>query len=158
VITSDVSRCCPRAYVHRHKLHTRPQGFVEGPNEARMIMEQVRPQVVGGKDKTDLRQIYAQKPHTTWDNYFSGDIIMNHLGENGFGATMTCRRDRLPKDIAVVYLHKKKTDSTQRPKAARFNNPVVIVRDFPASPDGSKQAYQRVHTSYRDLILQFVDR
>jgi hypothetical protein len=77
--------------------------------------------------------------HCTWDNYyyFSEDIIMNHLGKNGFGATMTCLRDRIPSDIPEMYLYKKKTDSAPRSKAARFNHPIVVaVREYPASMDG----------------------
>ena len=149
VLVSDVSCCHPRAYVHRHKLHFRPDGYVEGPNEVRLLTENIIPQVRGETAASELRQIYVQKPHCTWDNYFSGDVIMNHLGENGFGATMTCRRDGLPSDIPEIYLHKKKTDAAPRSKAARFNHPIVAVREYPASMDGSKLAYQRVHTSFQ---------
>ena len=44
-------------------------------------------------------KIFCEHPHSTWENYFSGDQIMNWLGGNGFGAKMTCRGDRLPGDI-----------------------------------------------------------
>ena len=35
-ISVDASRCRPRAYVHRHKLHPKPPGFTkQGPNEGK---------------------------------------------------------------------------------------------------------------------------
>ena len=42
-----------------------------------------------------------------------GDKIMDYAGEHGFGLTMTCRRDRLPKDVPSTYWHKERTDSSQ---------------------------------------------
>lgn len=146
VVISDVSRCRPRAFVHRHKLHERPRGFVEGPNEVRMIVEQIMP-LIEGQEADSRRQIWKVMPHMTWDNYFSGCIILNLLGELGLGATVTCRRDRLPKEITDTYLHKKKTDSSPRPKAARYFNPIVAVKNV-AAVDG-KKGYQRVHTSFQ---------
>jgi hypothetical protein len=110
VVISDVSRCRPRAFVHRHKLHERPnsRGYVEGPNEVRMIVEQILP-LIEGQVADSRHQIWKIMPHMTWDNYFSGCNILNHLGELGFGgATITCRRDRLPKDITETYLHKRR--------------------------------------------------
>jgi len=89
VVLSDISRCRPHAYLHRHKLHTHYTGFVEGPNEVQMIMEQIKP-LVKGETGDGRRQIYDSFPHSTWDNYFSGDPIMNWIGEEGFGATMMC--------------------------------------------------------------------
>ena len=50
-------------------------------------------------------------------------------GEHGFGLTMTCRRDQLPKDVPSTYWHKERTDSSQRCKVTRFFNPVVSVKD-----------------------------
>ena len=47
VIVSDVNRCRPRAYMHRHKLHNRAAGFVEGPNEVRCMIEKLRAMIVG---------------------------------------------------------------------------------------------------------------
>ena len=45
------------------------------------------------------KKIFRENPHSTWDNYFSGDHIMDELGGIVFGATMTCRRYRLPGEI-----------------------------------------------------------
>jgi hypothetical protein len=145
-ISSDVSRCRPRAYVHRHKLHERPKGFVEGPNEVRMIVNQILP-LIEGQMADSRRQIWKIIPHMTWDNYFSACLVLKFLGERGFGATMTCRRDRLPKEIPEVNLHKKKTDSSPRPKAAHFFNPINTVKKVPPVED--KEGYQQVHTSFQ---------
>ena len=60
-------------------------------------------------------------PHSTWDNYFSGDQATNWLGRNGFGATMACRRYWLP---GGINLHRIKYPS-ENTKVERFFNPVV---------------------------------
>jgi hypothetical protein len=59
-------------------------------------------------------------PHMTCDNYFSGCMVFKFLGELGFGATMTCQRDRLPKEIPETNVHKKKTDSSPKAKGGSF--------------------------------------
>ena len=102
-------------------------------------MEKINKLCVGSDSRGP--HIFRQKPHCTWDNYFSGDAILDWLGDNGFGATMTCRRDRLPKDVKGEFLHKKKTDTSTRTKVARFLNPIVAVK--------TTDKYQRVHTSFQ---------
>lgn len=82
------------------------------------------------------------------DNYFSGDKVLDWIGSKGFGATMTCRRDRLPSGIPSKYLHKQKTDSSKKTKVARFFNPVVAVKHFDAKDDNSSP-YRRVHVSFQ---------
>jgi hypothetical protein len=82
-----------------------------------MIVEKILPLVEG--QLSDLRrQIWRIMPHMTWDNYFSGCTIFKCQGELGLGATMTSCCDRLPKEIPEMNLHKKKTDSSPRTKAA----------------------------------------
>ena len=61
----------------------------EGPWELRRILEALMPMVVGAEDKPNCRQIFPEKPHSTWDNYFSGDDVMDYIGKNGFSATIT---------------------------------------------------------------------
>ena len=47
VIVSDTHRYRPRAYVHRHKLHSKPDGWnVMGQVEVRLICEKLQPMVV----------------------------------------------------------------------------------------------------------------
>ena len=72
---------------------------------------------------------------------------MTYAGEHGFGMTMTCRRDRLPKDVDGMYFHKEKTDSKIKAKCARFVHPVVLVKEVAAVP--YKKAYRRVHVSFQ---------
>ena len=72
--------------------------------------------------------ILREQPHMTWDNYFSGHEIFNYAAENGFGLTMTCRRDRLPKEVPAKHWHKEKTDTKGRSRAARFEQPVVAIK------------------------------
>ena len=38
-------------------------------------------------------KIFSQKPHSTWDNYFSGNAIFDWIGQNGFSFTITSRMD-----------------------------------------------------------------
>jgi hypothetical protein len=148
VVISDVHRMRPRAYIHRHKLHTKPTGWTAaGPLEVKMMMEKILPMVQGEENPEKLKQIFRVRPHTTWDNYFSGCKILNWLGERGFGATMTCRRDRLPSAVPSHHLHKKKTGTDYRSKAARFHEPVVLVKQVEAV--GEKKAFERVHTSFQ---------
>jgi hypothetical protein len=145
VIVSDVDRLRPRAYLPRHKLHDYAYSQ-KGPSEVRMIYEQLEllmplPQTTDD-DTTDddtapqvapyapHRGILRQKPHITWDNFFSGDEIFEYACEKGFGLTMTCRRDRLPGKgvISSKYWHKEKTNSLARPKAARYEQPIFAVK------------------------------
>ena len=53
-----------------------------------------------------------------------------YAAEQGFGMTMTTRRDRLPKKVPVKYLHKDKTNTTKRSKAARFMWPVFLTKQL----------------------------
>ena len=53
---------------------------------------------------------------------------MDWLGGDGFGATMTCRSDRLPGEIDRRYIHKK-TDSSDNTEVAQLFNPVVATNN-----------------------------
>lgn len=95
VLVTDCHRVRPRAYSHRHKLHPCPDGWekYQGPLEVKRIVDMIKPMCRPEPLVPGVRQIFDGYPHFTWDNHFSGDRIMDYLGENGFGATMTCRRD-----------------------------------------------------------------
>ena len=138
VMIFDVGRIRPRAYLHRHKSHPNPNRLPTGCNEVLLLIEKLKKLCVGSDSSGP--KIFREKPHCTWDNFFSGDIVMDWLGEQGFGATMTCRRDRLPSKIKGEYLHKKKTDTSSRTRVARFLNPIVAVK--------TTDTYQRVHTYF----------
>lgn len=142
---SDVSRCRPCAYVHRHNLHVRPPGFAkQGPNEVRMLLLQLDQLI--SKEPGDGK-IFREKPHMTFDNFFSGDEIMDHIGQLGFAATMTCRRDRLPTGVPKSYFHHERILVDARSKAARFIQPITAVKKFPQV--GENKAYTRTHVSFQ---------
>ena len=94
------------------------------------------------------KKIFSQKPHSIWDNYFSGNAIFDWIGQNGFSCTMSCRRDRFPKDIPKQYLQVKKTDASRRPKVARFQHPIVAVKIQKCSPNFD-DTYERAHISFQ---------
>jgi hypothetical protein len=84
VLSADVDQTRVCAYTHWHKVYKRPPGFIcQGLAEAHHIIETLRPQL--------KCQIFKEKPHLTFDNYFYGDGIMYWAGENEFSMTMTCR-------------------------------------------------------------------
>ena len=64
-----------------------------------MLFEKITPLIVGEEQKPGAKQIFISKPHFTYDNYFSGDFIINYLKKNGLSVVMTCRQDRLPSNI-----------------------------------------------------------
>jgi hypothetical protein len=120
--------------------------------------------VIGEPNHSDTRQIFTEKPHSTWDSYFSGDLIMDYLGENGCAATVPCQRNRLPKGVDDCFLHKEKTvpkDPVAR--VARFNHPITLVktktkeRQMPVIAAGNEDesvqptesTWTRVHVSFQ---------
>ena len=103
--------------------------------------------VLGEPSVDGVKKIFTAKPHQVWDNYFSGDQIMDWMGEQGYGVTMTCHHDHLPKDIDGKFLHKLKTPVDKCSKAARFNPPIVAVKTVAAN--GDKKKYTRVHVSFQ---------
>ena len=148
-MVSDVNRMQPCAYLHRNKLHEKPTVWKAlGPLEVRRVTEKVRKMVMDGEDIKDgsTKKVFRENPHTTWDNYFSGDLLMDWLGHNGFGHKMTCRSDRLPSVVPNQYLHKKK-DTKARSKAARFHEPINMVKYV--HEVGRLAAYEQVHTSFQ---------
>ena len=127
VIVGDVDRIRPRAFLHRHKKH-RHVFNQQGPNEVALLWEE-KIQRLTTADNQFGKPIFKALPHMTWDNFFSGDSIMTYAAEHGFGFTSTVRRDRLPKDVPGKYWQKEKTlPNAQRPKAARFNTPIIATK------------------------------
>jgi hypothetical protein len=78
-------------------------------DEVKMIMvAKIFPMVRGEVEVPGTWQIFTEKLHLTWDNYFLGCKIFDWIDKEGFDATMTCHCDQLPKIIPSKYLHKKK--------------------------------------------------
>jgi hypothetical protein len=97
----------------------------------------------------NIKKIFSEKPHSTWDDYFSGDHIMNWLGNNGLAAAMTCCQDRFPATIPGEYFPKKKTETTARSKAARFlNKGSAVMRKKNAD---NQTNYVRLHCAFQSI-------
>jgi len=143
VIVSDVDRIRPRAYIHHHKCHSE-KAKQQGPNEVMHLWEDVLLPMCLPNNKFRGRPLFREKPHMTWDNFYSGDNIMEYAHDQGFGFTCTVRRDRLPKGIPSKYWHKEKTNSTWRPKAARFLQPIFAI----------KQRYDDVQSTMHFISFQ----
>lgn len=158
-ISIDIHRRYPRSYIHRHHLQTartRPHGFAQqGPSEIYHFVNDISTMVKGYKDSdgrpatvlicnrahttkspqsylVPMKQIFQKPPHFTTDNHFSGDNVMEFIGERGFGITMTCRRDRLPAGLKQYLHHEKKEGSDPRQKVMKYHQPIVAIKQVPA--------------------------
>jgi len=148
-LVTDVDRIRVRAHVHRHKLH--PKHFTtEGANEVKMICDQLLEMLINQEDDDSVnpympKQIFREKPHITWDNYFSGDQTMQCIAEKGLGITCTVNRDCLPGKVPKQYWHKEMTKVSDRHRAARYKSHVVAIKRDPTKWGSS--VWQ--HTSFQ---------
>jgi len=131
VLCCDVGRIRPRAFIHRHNKHKKI--FTQtGPNELALIYEKLETYIKAGKHTNPHRPvpIFREGPHITADNHFSGTNVMQYAHDNDFSILMTCRRDRLPigRGHNTKYVHKEKSGTKQRAKAARYLKPVVAIK------------------------------
>ena len=159
----DVGRRYPRCYIHRHKQHTRPTGFgQEGPHEMHYILHELNSKVQGRSADSSTfevidpwgstssyvnKAIYKEYPHITADNHFSGNHVLDLAGGLGFGLTLTTRRDRFPTGLKPYFHHEKVKPGDARCKAMRYENPIVAIRQVPATED--KKAYTKTHVSFQ---------
>lgn len=103
-------------------------GFTaEGPAEVWTCINDLSKHVVGAN--SEKKKIFKGCSHITWDNYFSGEPICQFAGQKGFELLMTNRRDRPPAAVKGEYMHKKKTESAQRSKCARYTEPIILVKE-----------------------------
>ena len=102
----DVGRRYPRAYVHRNKNMTRPEGFSQqGPAEIHHLLNKIDAHIEGraedqatfevndctfGKTTYKNKIIFKTPPHLSADNHFSGDNVLHDAGARGYGLTLTC--------------------------------------------------------------------
>jgi len=121
------------AWSPRHKFFTiTPPFTATGPAEVVRMIDIMTPLVKGAsKEPTDKRnQMFDEPVHIAMDNFFSGDEVLRFLGERGWKATMTCRRDRLPRGVPKLYLNFiKAAPVNARSKAARFEQPIIAVKN-----------------------------
>ena len=116
VIIVDASRLRPCVYIHRHGCHEQPDDWkAKGPYEVKFHADEIMKLMWSeanvyttneGIKKFQVAvsqfspcKIYSSFPHFTFDNFFCSDQILDYLGERGLVATMTCRHDRLPKEV-----------------------------------------------------------
>jgi hypothetical protein len=65
------------------------------------------------------------------DNFFSGDEVLRFLWEGGWKATMTSRRDRLPKEVPKMYFNfLKAMPVNTRSKVARLEQPIIAAKNI----------------------------
>ncbi len=159
-------------YIHRHGLQTpatRPTGFrQEGPSEVYNLCNQLATMVIGETSETEdrevvtmknlidgreytvpIKKLYSRRPHITADNHFSGENVMSFMGENGFGMTCTCRRDRFPPGLKRYFNHEKVVSTDKRTRVARFEQPIFAVNRVQAKDD--KKPYTRTMVSFQSL-------
>jgi hypothetical protein len=92
-VVCDANKRLIYDYTPRHSFFKRPPGFGhEGPAEVHRLLTQMKPMIGEGK-------FYDERLHFTLDNHFSGDNVVAFIGEQGHGATMTTRRNRLNQDV-----------------------------------------------------------
>ncbi|KAL7529487.1 hypothetical protein ACHAXR_004154 [Thalassiosira sp. AJA248-18] len=91
--------------------------------------------------------IYESYPHGTADNHFSGEHVMDFAGRQGFGLTVTNRRDRFPKGTKPYFHHDKTVPGCKNTKAARYEKPIVAIKQVPATD--SALAYTKTQVSFQ---------
>jgi hypothetical protein len=147
---TDVDRVRPRAYVHRHNLHKK-NFTLQGQNEVAMIIDQLELLMINEDSILDdlenadpqasaPKGLFTEKPHITWDNYFSGEKIMTHAGKLGYGLTMTCRKDRLPSGVPEKYFHKNpQAGVNPRTRSTRYEQPIFLHKTIEDDPNSLLQ-------------------
>ena len=128
VISSDLGRCRPRAYLHRHKVHDYPKEFTRmGTGELHHLASSLLQMVI---DPTAIqsdskKKIFRKKMGFTVDNCFVCDKGLEWAGKAGIGVIGTNARNCLPKDIDSRFLQVNKTKSGDSlAKAAKFVHPI----------------------------------
>jgi hypothetical protein len=136
-LLSDAYSNRPRAYLHHHKSHPPMAGFTrQGPIEALTTMEDLK-HLVKGKQADGCPQIFTEKPHSLWDNFFSGsNDIKEWIRQNGFGVTMVCHQDQLPRvGVPSHFMHKVAMPlGNNKTCVARFNNLINVVKHVMVTP------------------------
>jgi hypothetical protein len=104
--------------------------------------------LIDGKVYTvPIKKLYSKRPHITADNHFSGENVMAFIGENGFGMTCTCRRDRFPPELKRYLNHEKVPSTDKRTRVARFEQPIFAVQRKQAKDD--MKPYTRTMVSFQ---------
>ena len=100
VLAVDARRRYVYAYTPRHKYFEKEPTFTQqGQAEVKRLSDDMTKLIKGAPrpESDKRRQIWTQMPHLTFDNHFSGDPVIQHVGENGGRAhglppVIACRR------------------------------------------------------------------
>eukprot|EP00957_Ditylum_brightwellii_P031535 2391537-Ditylum_brightwellii.AAC.1 len=84
VMLSGADCIRPCAYMHRHKLHPNPVGYVKGSNEVHMLMGQLEDMVIGEKSEKKIKKVFTKKPAMCFGNFFLGDKSAEEADKRGF--------------------------------------------------------------------------
>ena len=77
------------------------------------------------------KKLFHDKPKMTVDNYFVTDAVPDWAGNNSIGIIGKNARNRPPKDIKPLYIHKDKNNTTMKhAKTARLFEPIVAVKNI----------------------------
>ena len=115
--------------MYMHKLHKIPDDLtLTSQCEARYIIELSNPLVEDKPTGLEVKKIFKEKFHSTWDIFFSGDVIMDQIGLKEFTVSMICRHNRLPKGFPDKFFHKQKMTSCAMTKVARCIQPIITIK------------------------------
>ncbi len=121
------------AWTPRHKFFEIKAPFTAmGPAEVVCMMDIIKSLVKDApKEPNDKRrQIFEEHVHVAMANFFSGDEVLRFLGEGGWKATMTYRRDWLPNEVPKMFFNfLKAMPVNTRSKVARFEQPIIAVKN-----------------------------
>ena len=81
------------------------------------------------EENDERRHIFVVKPCLGMDKHFSGGHVDDYLGENGYKAIMTRQREQLHKGLKKYMQHKVKVEIGPMSRAARFEQPVITVKE-----------------------------
>jgi hypothetical protein len=142
-----------RRYIHvwmpRHKFFEVKAPFpTTRPVEVVHLVDITRPLKKGtSKDMTDIRkQLFNEQVHIAMDNFFSSGKVLWFLGEGGWKATVSCRRDCLSKSVPKMYFNCiKAAPVNSRSKVARFKQPTITIKNVkqPAKKSSNNDANEQ---------------
>ena len=100
----------------------------------KLIFERLEPLVYNeNANPWGRRAIFSEIPHITWDNHFSGDVLLDFAAEKKLPLTMTCARNKLPSGVPSKYWHKEQTKADARSRAARWLKPIFAIKQHRGS-------------------------
>ena len=149
-IVVDVRSKYIYGWTPRHSLFPKKAAFThQGPMEVKRMVGILTPLVKGHtQDEGDnRRQLLEEKPCLTMGNHFSDNHVDGYLGLNGWKTCHTTQQGHLLKRLREHFHHIREVEVGQRSKAARFEHPIVAVKEFPAE-DG-KEAHRTTHVSFQ---------